>query len=283
MTMRTLPALNGLNIRAGMPFEPSPDAMARWNSGIQAAAADQNDVVSILDVIGEDFIGNGFTAKRMSGALRSIGPKPITVHVNSPGGDVFEGIAIYNLLREHQAEVTIKILGLAASIASVIAMAGDEIQIAASGFIMMHKAQGVAVGDEDDFRAFADLMKPINRAMAEVYAARSGKAVTELLGWMKGDGTWLGGEEAIAEQFADALLPADQVAKDQPTPRDVPMRAYRRVDAMLAKTGVTRAERKELFRDLRGMPGAAPSVMPGADGLPDGLEAALATLRSIKP
>ncbi|MFT2622165.1 head maturation protease, ClpP-related, partial [Escherichia coli] len=74
---------------------------------------------------------------------------------NSPGGDMFEGLAIYNLLREHEGEVNVKVLGLAASAGSVIAMAGDTVQIARAGFLMIHNAWVVAMGNRNDLRELA--------------------------------------------------------------------------------------------------------------------------------
>src|SRR5690606_18124282 len=93
----------------------------------QFAAIDGSDTITILDVIGYDWwTGEGVTAKRVSAALRAIGEKPVTVLINSPGGDFFEGVTIYNMLRAHPSKVTVQILGIAASAASVIAMAADE-------------------------------------------------------------------------------------------------------------------------------------------------------------
>jgi ATP-dependent Clp protease protease subunit len=84
----------------------------------------------MYDVIGEDFwSGGGVTVNRVDAALRQIGNQDVEVHINSPGGDMFEGIAIYNRLLEHPGKVTVKVLGLAASAASIIAMAGEEVLI----------------------------------------------------------------------------------------------------------------------------------------------------------
>src|SRR5690606_36870947 len=126
------------NLRAAPAGRPSaavnsylsPRALDRWDAGVRAAVEDQGDrTISVYDVIGYDWwTGEGVTAKRIAGALRSMGAGPVTVNINSPGGDLFEGLAIYNLLREHQVHITTKVVGLAASSPSVIAMAGDTIQ-----------------------------------------------------------------------------------------------------------------------------------------------------------
>ncbi|EOG9562751.1 head maturation protease, ClpP-related [Salmonella enterica subsp. enterica serovar Newport] len=119
--------------------------MDRWNGGIKAAATDDNSI-SVFDVIGQDYWGEGVTAKRIAGALRAMNGADVTVNINSPGGDMFEGLAIYNLLREYQGKVTVKVLGIAASAASVIAMAGDDIQIGRGAFLMIHNCWVVAMG-----------------------------------------------------------------------------------------------------------------------------------------
>lgn len=116
----------------------SPLAFDRWNPAIKAS--DENDnTIGIYDPIGYDYWDDsGVTAKRISAALRSLDGADVVVNINSPGGDVFEGLAIYNLLREYKGHVTVRVLGVAASAASFIAMAADEIQIARAGFFMIH-------------------------------------------------------------------------------------------------------------------------------------------------
>jgi ATP-dependent Clp protease protease subunit len=100
----------------------------RWSAeaaGVRGLAADDN-VITMFDVIGEDFwSGGGVTAKKVAAQLRAIGDRPVEVQINSPGGDMFEGIAIYNVLREHPQPITVKVMGMAASAASILAMAGD--------------------------------------------------------------------------------------------------------------------------------------------------------------
>lgn len=154
MTIRSLPAAPAGRPCAGVSFDLMPQAMERWNADIQAAAEDDKNTISILDAIGFDpWSGEGVTAKRISAALRSMAGADVTVNVNSPGGDMFEGLAIYNILREYKGHVTIKVLGLAASAASIIAMAGDEIQVARSGFLMVHNGWTIAAGNRQSRRA----------------------------------------------------------------------------------------------------------------------------------
>ncbi|WP_034085582.1 head maturation protease, ClpP-related, partial [Pseudomonas aeruginosa] len=111
----------------------------------------------------------------IAGALRAIGGDvDVTVNINSPGGDVFEGLAIYNLLREHKGKVTVNIIGLAASAASFIAMAGDEIRIGRAAFLMIHNAWLIAMGNRNDLREIADWLEPFDMTLADIYAQRTG-------------------------------------------------------------------------------------------------------------
>ncbi|NCP40670.1 MAG: Clp protease ClpP, partial [Rhodoferax sp.] len=139
MSLLKLPKIKGERI-GSVQFDARPDALKRWEPGIQAAI-DGEASIGIYEQIGESWDGSGMTAKRMSAILRGIGAsRDITVNLNSPGGDFFEGVAIYNLLRQHQAKVTVNVMGLAASAASIIAMAGDDINMGEGSFLMIHNA-----------------------------------------------------------------------------------------------------------------------------------------------
>lgn len=244
---RNMPAAHAGAPVAGLRFDLSPRALDRWNPSIQAAAVDDNSI-SIFDVIGQDYwTGDGVTAKRIAGALRAIGDGDVVVNVNSPGGDMFEGLAIYNLLREHQGHVTVKILGVAASAASIIAMAGDEVQIARAGFLMIHNAWTYAAGNRHDFRAYADYLEPFDAAMADVYVARSGQDAKSIEQMMDGE-TWIGGSKAIDQGFADTLLASDEVAAGDERPAAL---AVRRVENALRASGMPRSEAVRLISDFK--------------------------------
>ena len=124
MSLLKLPEIHADARLKTVAFDMRTDAVERWTPGVRAATSDDSSI-SVYDTIGESWDGSGVTAKRIAAALRSIGENPVTVNVNSPGGDFFEGVAIYNLLREHKAKVDIRVMGLAASAASLIAMSGD--------------------------------------------------------------------------------------------------------------------------------------------------------------
>jgi ATP-dependent Clp protease protease subunit len=216
--------------------------------GVVAAAASDQDTISILEQIGADFFTDGVTAKRVSAALRSIGNKPVTVVINSPGGDFFEGLAIYNLLRNHPKAVTVQIIGIAASAAAVVAMAGDDIQIAKAGLLMVHNSQWFAIGDRHVMSETADQMATFDQAMRGVFVDRTGLTDKEV-GALMDATTFLGSEEAIAKGFADELMPADAVGTDASAALHERPAAYR-IEAALAKCGVPRADRRKLSRNL---------------------------------
>lgn len=261
MTVKSLPAAP-----EGRPFArenrdlPS-SAMERWNGGIKAAKSDENSI-SVFDVIGADWYGDGVTASRIAAALRSIGGADVTVNINSPGGDMFEGLAIYNLLREYEGKVTVKVLGLAASAASIIAMAGDEVQIGRGAFLMIHNCWVYAMGNRHDLQQIAADMVPFDKAMNDIYGARAGLDAATIDAMMNAE-TYIGGSDAVEKGFADRLLAADEIADGD----DSPAAALRKLDAMLAKTDAPRSERRKLLKALTGgKPGAAatPEGMPGA-------------------
>ena len=232
---------------AGLRFDLSPRALDRWNPNLQASATDDNSI-SIFDVIGQDYwTGEGVTAKRIAGVLRSLGDSDVVVNINSPGGDMFEGLAIYNLLREHPGSVTVKVLGVAASAASIIAMAGDEVQIARAGFLMIHNAWTYAAGNRHDFRAYADYLEPFDAAMADVYVARTGQDAKSIEKMMDGE-TWIGGSKALEQGFADSLLASDEVAAGEEKPTAL---AVRRLENALRASGIPRAEAMRLISEFK--------------------------------
>lgn len=260
--------------RADIQFDVPPQALERWSSELRAANAASDDpaTISIFDAIGSDpWSGDGVTAKRVSAILRNVGERDVVVNINSPGGDLFEGMAIYNILREHKGKVIVKVLGLAASAASIIAMAGDDIQIARAGFLMVHNTWVVAMGNRNDLMEIADQLEPFDIAMAEIYAARTGLDPKAIQKKMDAE-TWINGSAAVDEGWADELLPADQVTKDKSARAERPA-AYL-ADAAFAKAGLSRSERRALINELRtstpraaresGMPRAAENDMPGA-------------------
>jgi ATP-dependent protease ClpP protease subunit len=231
-------------------WDAPSDVLSKWSEKPLAAVADDENTVTIYDVIGEDmWTGGGFTAKRMSAALRAIGKNDVTVKVNSPGGDMFEGIAIYNLLREHPAKVTIDVMGWAASAASIIAMAGDEIRMGLGTFMMVHNAWGVVVGNRHDMRDAAKLFDGFDAAIADIYEARTGmkRAAVEKL--MDAE-TFMGPSEAVTNGFADVVMNDLTADSGEAKNMDRGLMARRQTEAALARAGFSRNMRSEMLSEL---------------------------------
>ncbi|WP_312914478.1 head maturation protease, ClpP-related [Stenotrophomonas sp.] len=249
MTIKTLPGVPEGRPCAAVSSQIQPRALDRWEACVRAASDTEAErSISIYDVIGYDYwTGEGVTAKRIAASLRGMGKGPVTVNINSPGGDMFEGLAIYNLLREHEGEVTVKVLGLAASAASVIAMAGDTVQIARAGFLMIHNAWVVAVGNRHDLADVAATLKPFDDAMASIYAARTGAEQKAMSKLMDAE-TWIGGASAVEDGFADELLASDQVEKGASKEN---ASAVRRVEAGLRATGMSKSEAMRLISEIK--------------------------------
>ncbi|MGA4442602.1 head maturation protease, ClpP-related [Ectopseudomonas hydrolytica] len=240
----------------GLRSEMSPRALEKWNPAIQAAVESTSDTITIYGVIGEDWYGEGVTLKRIDAALRAIGERDVTVYINSPGGDMFEGIAIYNRLREHSHKVSTKVLGMAASAASVIYLAGEERQVASSAFLMIHNCWTFLAGNRHYLRAVADDMEEFDAAMADLYAETSGQPV-ESMAEMMDDETFIRGKRAVELGLATSLLSADEITERE-TDETRQNNALKAMDIALAKSGMPRSERRELFASFKsGMPSAA--------------------------
>jgi len=279
MTIRNLPVAPEARPCAGVSFDLRPQALERWNPSILAAADDEENTISVLDPIGYDYwTGEGVTAKRITGILKGMAGADVTVNINSPGGDMFEGLAIYNVLREYKGHVTVRVLGMAASAASIIAMAGDTIQVARSGFLMIHNCWAGAVGNRHDFRDFADTLEPFDEAMADIYATRTGDEIAAMQKLMDGE-TWINGSAAVEQGFADSLLPSDSV-KESTKARSGSQFAAHKLDVILAKQGMPRSERRSLLQQLKaGTPSAASHGTRDAADTPADLAEPIADLQ----
>lgn len=276
MTLRNLPEIKALQRPVGYSWEVPADVLARWTERPSAAVQGEDATVTIYDVIGEDmWTGGGFTAKRMAAALRSIGSRDVIVRVNSPGGDVFEGLAIYNELRMHQAKVTIEVTGIAASIAAVIAMAGDTINMGLGSFVMVHNSWGMAIGNRHDLAEAMNTLTAIDGAMTDIFEARTGLPRAEIGKYMDAE-TFFGAKDAVEKGFADAVMEQDQGSGGQQARHEPRIPARRRLDALLAQAGVSRVERRRMLQEAAGgMQHAASTVTQDAD---PGTTAALARL-----
>lgn len=161
--------------------------------------------IDIYDNIGGGLFFGGFTAKNLSKQLNEAGEvDDIDVTINSNGGEVFEGFAVYEILRNHSAKVNVKILGIAASIASIIAMAGDTIEIAENGFMMVHAPRAFDFGESKKLRKTADLLDKMEASLVNTYVNRTGGKEEEIRA-MVAEETWLTAKEAVEKGFADSV------------------------------------------------------------------------------
>lgn len=246
--LKTLPEIRADNrLASHLQFDTRQDALDKWTPEIRASTSNGDASISMYAPIGQTWDGDGVTAKRISAALRSIGDKDVTVNVNSPGGDFFEGVAIYNLLRAHPAKVTVNVMGLAASAASVIAMAGDEINIGDGAFLMIHIAWVVAMGNRHDMREAADYLEPFDEAMRDLYAARTGLSAKKIAELMDNE-TYIGATQAIKDGFATGLLERDAVTTD--TSAQGNKKALALVETAMAKAGYSRTARRDALQAL---------------------------------
>ncbi|MGE0290365.1 MAG: head maturation protease, ClpP-related [Bradyrhizobium sp.] len=175
-------------------------------------AADRGEMLIYGPIGFKDWDGDGITSKQFADEMKKLDKATtIDVRVNSEGGDVFTGKMIYSRLVEHKAKIVVHIDGLAASAASYIAMAGDEIIISEGGFVMVHSAWSVAVGNAAEMRRMADLLETVSDTICDVYVARTGKTKQQCAKWMA-DETWFTAKEAIANGFADSMVENLKVA-----------------------------------------------------------------------
>lgn len=167
---------------------------------------DATTVVRIYDEIDEQY---GVSAAEFAEAMDRIETPHILVRINSPGGVLTDGVAMYHTLRNHPAAITTRVDGLAASAASVIAMAGDVRQMAGPGaFMMIHDPWGVAIGDASEMRAYAETLDKMAGTMAALYADRSGAGEADMRQAMTAE-TWYNGREAVAAGLAHRVLGED--------------------------------------------------------------------------
>jgi ATP-dependent protease ClpP protease subunit len=177
-----------------------------------------NDTLTIYgyDVIGEDFFGEGITPKMISEVLDSETYSKIMLRIDSPGGDPFAASAILNLLKSTGKPITAVIDGLAASAASLLAMAADDIRMGEGSMFMIHNAWTIAAGNATELRKVADDLEHISATMRDIYVARTGLSADEVQQIMNGE-TWLGPAEAIDKGFADGMVEHEAPAPEPAT------------------------------------------------------------------
>lgn len=171
---------------------------------IKAEAGEDRAEVWIYEQIGEDWFGEGVTAKKLVKELAALDVATIDLHINSPGGSVFDGQAIYNALKRHKADVVSYVDGLAASIASVIALAGDRVVMASNALFMVHNPWGWVQGNSADMRKYADVLDKVRDTILTAYRDKTGLDDASLVELMDAE-TWMDAEEAHGYGFVDEV------------------------------------------------------------------------------
>lgn len=199
---------NQKNAEAVSRFWGKPLDRPEWYK-IEASANDQAEIL-VYDVIGWPYNDAGDLVRYVN----SLGDKDILVRLNTPGGDVFDGMAIFNALANHKGKVTIRIEALAASMGSVLAMAGKEIQAYSNTMMMIHDPWIYTAGNQYELREMADLLEKISGNMLDVYAGRSKIGKREMKEIMKAE-TWYTAKEAKEKGFINTILETGKAAKAQ--------------------------------------------------------------------
>lgn len=192
-------------------FGQPVDVDGKWYNISAKKKAD----VTTAEVMIYDEIGIwGISAKDFVKELTALDADEINLHINSPGGDVFDGVAIYNALRMHSAKVTVYVDSLAASAASFIAQSGDEVIMLRNAEMMIHDASALAWGNEEDMLKTANILGRISNNIADIYAQRSGKTADSWREVMRSE-MWYSAQEAVDAGLADRVLEvSDEDAED---------------------------------------------------------------------
>ena len=189
----------------------------RGSFRIKAEEGSDEATIYVYGAIGDYY---GIDAQTFVRELAAIEASTIHLRINSPGGDVFAARAMKTALEQHAAKVVAHIDGLAASAASFLMLAADEIEISEGAFVMIHLPWTFAVGSADDLRASAAVLDKVGEAIVGDYVRRTGKGADEVLAWMKAE-TWFTADEAVAEGFCDrkageTAAPADPEQEEPP-------------------------------------------------------------------
>ncbi len=169
-------------------------------------------VVRIFAEIGDSFFGESVSAADFVAQVTALDVDEIDLHINSPGGEVYDAIAIANTIKQHKAKVIVTVDGIAASAASFVAIAGDELIMAPNSELMLHDAWGVSVGNAEDLRSLAARLDSISDNMASMYAAKAGGDLADWREVMQAE-TWYSAQEAVTAGLADRVLPNKESTK----------------------------------------------------------------------
>lgn len=220
------------------------------NQPLNYRMENKKDDKKTADIFLYDMIGGwGITAQRFGQDLKALGDvKTINLRINSDGGDVFDGRAIYTLLAQHPARVISHVDGLAASIASLIMLAGNEVRMADGSFIMIHNAWGMGIGDANEMRRLADLLDSVTASITDTYIARTKGDRKEIENWMN-DETWMTASEAKDRGFCDVVTEPLKVAAQLRDPS-----LFKKPPANLLPNKISALQNIKLGKDLIASP-----------------------------
>lgn len=243
--------------------ETMPDSRSWYRIGDTRVVRNESGEATDTEVWIYDEIGFwGVSASDFAQDLRDIDSDSITLRLNSPGGEVYDGIAIMNALLEHKAAVTVKVDALAASIASVIAMAGDTVIMGAHAEFMIHDASTIGIGNAQDMRDVADMLDRVSDNIAQVYSERAGGTPADWRKQMLAE-TWFSAEEAVKAGLADKVSDPPKLRKgaDDDESDDIEDAHRKR---MLSRWDMTN------YRYGCRAEAPAPALVPVAQARPDG-------------
>lgn len=175
--------------------------MKTWYS--ITAKGEASAEIAIFGPIGNTWDGEGVTAAKFIADLKAIKAPAITLSVNSPGGSLFDGLAIYNALAQSGKAITGKVMGVAASAASIVLMACSKIVMPKNSHMMVHKGSNIVYGNADEMREMANVLDTLDASIAATYSARTGKPVDEIKAMLDSGDTWLTADQAVEMGFAD--------------------------------------------------------------------------------
>lgn len=210
-------------------------AKVPYKLNFRAFATSGDLLIEMYGDIGESFFGDGITTQQVADALKTP-HESVTVRLNSPGGDAFEGVAIYNLLKNDTSPVRCIVDGLAASAASLVAMAGDVIEMGTGTLMMIHPAMMMTYGTSVEMHNAADVLEKCSGAMSDIYATRSGQDRAKVMDMMYAE-TWMDPQEAIDLGFATAVVTEESQAANVAAAYD--LRVYAKTPDALKTFGTT--------------------------------------------
>lgn len=206
------------------------------NRGIgifRAVANGEEDTLYLYDVIVDDGDWGGVSAVAFTKALMEMKAPTIHLRINSPGGDVFAARAMEQAIREHPSHIIAHIDGLAASAASYVALAADQVLISAGGFFMIHKAMTMAFGNADELLQIAGVLEKVDESLVNTYASATGQEPDQIRDWLAAE-TWFNAEEALEFGFADVIAAAPEKTNTKSNALTWDLSAYRHAPQVAA-------------------------------------------------